>query len=61
MYDEKTLYVDKIKPYQLIPYSKDNKLHFIGLNYNPINNQMDVQLKDGKIPINFYDIELDIN
>jgi hypothetical protein len=61
MYNEKTLFVDKIKPYQLIPYSKDDKLHFIGLNYIPINTPTNVQLKDGKIPINFYDIELEIN
>ena len=61
-YDEKKLYVEGIKPYQMIPYMRNDKLHFIGFSYDKIPTGYDssVELIDGKIPIFFYDIEMDL-
>ena len=61
-YDEKKLYVDGIKPYQIIPYMRNDKLHFIGFSYDKIPTGYDasVELIDGKVPIFFYDIEMDL-
>ena len=61
-YNEKKLYVEGIKPYQMIPYFRNNKLHFIGFSYDKIPTGFDssVELIDGKVPIFFYDIEMDL-
>jgi len=61
-YDEKKLYIDGIKPYKIIPYMRNDKLHFIGFSYDKIPTGYDssVELIDGKIPIFFYDIEMDL-
>ncbi|MGA1006640.1 MAG: hypothetical protein ACO3TP_10005, partial [Ilumatobacteraceae bacterium] len=32
-YNDKNLYVEGIKPYQLFPYIRNGKLHFIGFSY----------------------------
>jgi len=61
-YNEKKLYVEGIKPYQMIPYFRNNKLHFIGFSYDKIPTGFDtsIELIDGKVPIYFYDIEMDL-
>lgn len=61
-YDSKNLYVDGIKPYQIFPYMRNNKLHFMGFSYNPNPNLTpnNIDYKDGGVPIIFYDIEMDL-
>ena len=61
-YNEKKLFVEGIKPYQMIPYFRNNKLHFIGFSYDKIPTGFDtsVELIDGKVPIYFYDIEMEL-
>ena len=61
-YDEKKLYIDGIKPYQIIPYMRNDKLHFIGFSYDklPTGYDSSVELIDGKVPIFFYDIEMEL-
>ena len=61
-YDSKNLYVDGIKPYQIFPYMRNNKLHFMGFSYNPNPNLTpnNIDYKEGGVPIIFYDIEMDL-
>ena len=46
----------------MIPYFRNNKLHFIGFSYDKIPTGFDtsIELIDGKVPIYFYDIEMDL-
>lgn len=61
-YNDKNLYVEGIKPYQLFPYIRNGKLHFIGFSYDPVpfTTPNTIELKEGAVPIKFYDIELDL-
>ena len=61
-YQEKNLYIDRIKPYQIFPYMRNGRLHFIGFSFksDPNLSPNNIPFKEGKVPIIFYDIELDL-
>ena len=61
-YNQKNLYIHGIKPYQIFPYMRNNKLHFMGFSYSPNPNLSpnNIDFKDGQVPIMFYDIEIDL-